>query len=739
MTTPNLDATGHWWVGALARFNFQLKYLKGCDNTMADVLSWISTHLNPDMVRLVLDGITLGATQKVECHDPTVVGGDHDMEKEVYVTAGQVLVQMHVTDWAEAQGEDSVLSMVLEWLEAQKKTDLKTLFRSMPPVRRAGLILQNHQNFMIHQKALYLCSMPKGKNEDLLLFMVPKVHQITTLNGCHRDTGHQGHNHTLSLLQECFWWPGMTSQMRQSIRTCVHCLQHEGSLSKAPLHPIMATAPLDLLHVDFTSIETTLELNQSPRVANILVFQDHFTKHVLAYVTPNQTAKTITKYLYQGYISIFGVLARLLSDRGANFISSVIDEMCKILSVKKLQTMPYHPHTNGLVERLHQTIMRMIGKLGKDKKADWPRHLAEIVHPYNATHSAVTGYSLHYLMFGWRPRLPVDFYFLTFRSTEAPMREASTKHVDQYIVSVWDQLRTALQEAQTQSTAEAHQQQWYFDHKIGTVNLKPGNLVLVKANAFKGKRKIWDRWEEETCEVVHQIVTDIPSYEVMDQHRWSHILHWNWLLLITSEIGIPLCKGVCHAWDRCASPTPHKPTSKGSEDVMMLQESSGQAVTQCLASKTSLVWINGKLWLLPWTSAEASTEDGWRLQVMCSGCRHWKEHVHLAKGMMLLPADAIRWWTPWLTQLLTELGHGLQDQKGGIMDWYPSMSGGWMSWHLPPWHRVLPPTWRGTLAAGRKVALYPHYTKQEVLTSNTKARTKWKPELDDSQGMRTCP
>ena len=59
-------------------------------------------------------------------------------------------------------------------------------------------------------------------------------------------------------------------------------------------------------------------------------------KHVLAYVTPNQTAKTIAKYLYQGYISIFGALARLLSDRGANFMSSVIEEMCKILSMKKL-------------------------------------------------------------------------------------------------------------------------------------------------------------------------------------------------------------------------------------------------------------------------------------------------------------------------------------------------------------------------------------------------------------------
>ena len=96
----------------------------------------------------------------------------------------------------------------------------------------------------------------------------------------------------------------------------------------------MTTASLDLLHVDFTSIETTLELNQLPRVTNDLVFQDHLTKHIIAYVTPDQTAKTITKFLYGGYISIFGALARLLSDRGTSFTSSIIEELCKILGIK---------------------------------------------------------------------------------------------------------------------------------------------------------------------------------------------------------------------------------------------------------------------------------------------------------------------------------------------------------------------------------------------------------------------
>ena len=118
--------------------------------------------------------------------------------------------------------------------------------------------------------------------------------------------------------------------------------------------------------------------------------------------------------------------------------------------------MPYHPQINGLVERSHQMIMHMIGKLGEDKKADWPSHLSEIAHAYNATQSTVTRYSPHYLMFGRWPRLPVNFIFPTIGSNKAPTREASTRNVDVYIVSVRDQLRSTLWEAQAQLTAEVH-------------------------------------------------------------------------------------------------------------------------------------------------------------------------------------------------------------------------------------------------------------------------------------------
>ena len=159
------------------------------------------------------------------------------------------------------------------------------------------------------------------------------------------------------------------------------------------------------------------------------------------------------------------------------------------------------------------------------------------------------------------------------------MREASARNVDVYVVSVRDQLRSTLQEVQAQSTAEACQQKWYYDRKIGAVNLKPGDLILVKVDAWEGKRKIKDRWDEETLEVSQQIMADVPSYEVMNQHGWSRVLHQNWLLLIISEVGVPLWMGNCHTQDRCTSPTPCKTTSSGGVEERMPQEKHGKAVT----------------------------------------------------------------------------------------------------------------------------------------------------------------
>ena len=83
---------------------------------MADALSRITTHLGPEAIQAILDGATIVTSQRAEGENLTVIEGDQQREKEVQVADGQVLVEMHVTDWATAQKEDPELNAVLQWL-----------------------------------------------------------------------------------------------------------------------------------------------------------------------------------------------------------------------------------------------------------------------------------------------------------------------------------------------------------------------------------------------------------------------------------------------------------------------------------------------------------------------------------------------------------------------------------------------------------------------------------------------
>ena len=148
-------------------------------------------------------------------------------------------------------------------------------------------------NLTIRKELLYMNIMPKGKTEGLLAFVVPSAHMRTALNGVHRDAGHQGQHRTLALAEERFWWPGMVEDCQASVKGCQRCKIFKGAVVKAPLCPIKAYAPLKLVHVDFTSIESTMEMNQPPSVKNVLVVTDHFTIYSMAFVTKDQKAKTV--------------------------------------------------------------------------------------------------------------------------------------------------------------------------------------------------------------------------------------------------------------------------------------------------------------------------------------------------------------------------------------------------------------------------------------------------------------
>ena len=176
---------------------------------------------------------------------------------------------------------------------------------------------------------------------------------------------------------------------------------------------------------------------------------DHFTRYALAVVTKDQTAKMVVKVFYEHYIAFFGVPAKLLSDRGANFTSALVKELCSAFGIQKCRTTAYQAQCNGQVEHFHQMLFRMIGKLSHDKKAQWEQHLPDLLQAYNSTWSVVTGYSLHYLMFGRHPRLPVDYYFPMVSAYE------HSRRVPAYVTEVRRCFKEAYTEAHLQTNCEA--------------------------------------------------------------------------------------------------------------------------------------------------------------------------------------------------------------------------------------------------------------------------------------------
>ena len=75
-----------------------------------------------------------------------------------------------------------------------------------------------------------------------------------------------------------------------------------------------------------------------------------------------------------------------MSDQGKEFCNDILKEMCYYLNIKKIRTTPYHPQSNGHVERVHQVLRQMIGKLDNKRRKKWPDHLGTIMHAYAPSH-----------------------------------------------------------------------------------------------------------------------------------------------------------------------------------------------------------------------------------------------------------------------------------------------------------------------------------------------------------------
>ena len=157
--------------------------------------------------------------------------------------------------------------------------------------------IQKRDGLVMKDGLLYYKMRLASNGEEVWRFIVPQSHRSVALNGCHQEVAHQGEKCSLFLMTECFWWPGMSHDLVQWVKNCARCKKFEGAPPTAKLQKLPCSGPGKILHIDFMTIEETIDLHEKPEIRNVLVMQDHFSKHVVAYVVKDQTARTAAETL----------------------------------------------------------------------------------------------------------------------------------------------------------------------------------------------------------------------------------------------------------------------------------------------------------------------------------------------------------------------------------------------------------------------------------------------------------
>ena len=526
LSSAKLDACGQRWVAKLPNYNFTIKYMSGLSNVEADALSRISwpeiladtEDLDVDLNCMdthVVNAVLAGSRSKtsliesMSCSSkiiPPELSQDSDSSSNI--------------NWMKEQRADPNLTVIIKLIESGQLQKRKQHGKDTPEVKS---LLRIRKSLKLVKDILYRKTYTDNSSSKRIQWqlVVPKAYRSRALAGCHDDVGHQGRMRTLSLLRERFFWPGMQAEATQHVLKCTRCLRRKTPSHVAPLQPIHVTQPLELVHMDYLSLEPS-----KGNIENVLVITDHFTRYALAYPSKTQTAQATARILWDNFICHYGFPKKFISDQGRNFESDLIKELCKIAGVKKLHITPYHPQGNGQCERFNSTLCNMLGTLSEEEKSDWKSYLGCMTHAYNCTKHASTTYSPYYLMFGRHPRLPIDVEFGLPKSNSGDNSSKS-----RYVQKLRRRLNYAFQKATKVANQQASKYKSSYDKSIKGPQLQEKDLVLVKIVAHKGRHKLQDKWEPEEYVVVEQPIAGTPVYRVQPVTGGNiRTLHRNLLL-----------------------------------------------------------------------------------------------------------------------------------------------------------------------------------------------------------------
>ncbi|XP_072182290.1 uncharacterized protein [Diadema setosum] len=366
------------------------------------------------------------------------------------------------------------------------------------------------------------------QGQEFRQVVVPKQYRRELLGMAHDNlmAGHLGVEKTKDRILRNYYWPGLFRDVSEYIRTCEPCQKTSSKRGgKVPMVQVpIIGEPFQRIALDIVG---PLPKSKKGNMY-ILVICDYSTRYPEAIPLRSTNADKIADELIKLFSRV-GVPQEILTDQGSNFMSKLMVQVCESLGIRKIRTSPYHPQSNGLVERFNSTLKGMLKPYMDEGKCNWDEHLPYVLFAYREVPQESTGFSPFELLYGHRVRGPLDVLkeTLTGEITEG-------EGILSYVMNMRTRLAENLELAHKNLSAAQTRQKLWYDKGARARMLEVGDEVLVLLPTSSSK--LLAKWQGPYRIV--QKVSDVDYVVEVGERKRHQVFHINMLKKWNARQGV---------------------------------------------------------------------------------------------------------------------------------------------------------------------------------------------------------
>ena len=500
LTSAKLNSSGLRWVSQLANYQFDIKYRPGKHNIDADYLSRhnidFEERVSGDSEVLKSEDIGL-IFAEASNKDKTVINyisvDSLKIEEEIIDTTPIIISRDQLI--CGQQGDDVIAPVYDAVLSGNLGSTLKAFRKN----RATQLLLGQFKKLSLENNVLVRRTVSHTQ------IVLPKSYHHLVFEELHNKMGHLGSEKVVELARKRFYWPYMQRDIEFYIRKRCRCIMSKkpNAPEKAPLVPVNATFPFEMVSIDFLHLDRC-----KGGYEYALIVCDHFTRFVQIFPTKNKSAKAAAEQIFNKFILNYGFPRRIHHDQGKEFNNNLFDRLHKLTKIAASRTTPYHPMGDGQPERMNRTLINMLKCLSADEKNNWKDHLAKLAFAYNSTVNKTTGFSPFYLMFGRESRLPIDLMF------EMEFGNRNKGSYDTFVYNWENAMNQAVKIARQHIDVGKKSNERAYNRKVRGNKILVGDHVLLRNHKQRGGTgKLRSYWEDVVYEVVDADVR-LPVYTI---------------------------------------------------------------------------------------------------------------------------------------------------------------------------------------------------------------------------------